>query len=136
MVGLKKGQTNSGSFKKGQKAWNKGKKCNWVTEKNLKNNPMKNKKAVEKMIKAKSGKGKGWISKGYKCKSINGKRYFEHHLVWMKANQLHRIPPGCIIHHLDLNKLNNSIGNLQLMPNREHMQFHAQLQGNMVGANK
>jgi len=38
-----------------QKAWNKDKKCKWVTEKNLKNNPMKNpktrKKQSESLIK-------------------------------------------------------------------------------------
>ena len=54
-------------FKKGNIPHNKGKKCSWVTEKNLKDNPMKNSKSVEKMRKKKLGKGKGWISSGYKC---------------------------------------------------------------------
>ena len=29
-------------FEKGQTPWNKGKKCDWVTERNLRDNPMKN----------------------------------------------------------------------------------------------
>lgn len=130
------GRDKKGRFVKGCIPHNKGKKCNWVTERNLKDNPAKKLKVKEKMKLAKLNKGKGYINAGYKVVHINGKRTPEHNLVWLKANQLHRLPPSCEIHHLDLNKLNNHIENLQLMPIREHRQFHALLQNNMIGANK
>jgi hypothetical protein len=62
----------------------------------------------------------------YKTKMINGKRYPVHHLVWLKANQLHRIPDACIIHHLDGDVCNNSVENLQLLPIDTHRNFHIQ----------
>lgn len=39
-------------FKKGQVAWNKGKKCLWTTKRNLENNPMKNPDTIKKMVES------------------------------------------------------------------------------------
>jgi len=102
--GLKyqKHKDNPTSFKKGNKPWNMGKKYHHKNPK----------------------KSKGFISHGYSMFSIMGRDVFEHHLIWMEANQLHRIPSGCMIHHLDGNKLNNSIGNLQLMTKDFHTKIH------------
>jgi len=78
-------------------------------------------------------KGINYSKKRKKSVRINGynslyagpyKRIYEHHLVWIKTNQLHRIPDGCMIHHLDGNKLNNNLRNLQLMTRDFHMKIH------------
>ena len=61
---------------------------------------------------------------GYINININGKIILEHHLVWLRANQLYRIPSGCVIHHCDGNKSNNSIDNLQLMTRGFHNKIH------------
>ncbi len=57
---------------------------------------------------------------------INGKEIPESHLVWLKANQLHRVPPHCLIHHRDFNPKNNSPDNLQLLDNKTHGKFHVE----------
>lgn len=43
---------------------------------------------------------------------------YEHRYVWEQVNG--PIPSGCIIHHIDGNKTNNNIANLQLMTKKEH----------------
>ena len=37
------------------------------------------------------------------------------------------IPEGYHIHHIDFDKSNNDISNLQLMSKEEHMQLHGEL---------
>lgn len=46
-----------------------------------------------------------------------------HHLVWMVANQV-EIPDNYVIHHIDENKHNNSIYNLELMTKENHIKHH------------
>lgn len=46
------------------------------------------------------------------------KRYYEHRAVWEEVNG--KIPAGCHIHHIDGNKSNNCLSNLQMMEGREH----------------
>jgi hypothetical protein len=55
---------------------------------------------------------------GYLRGSVEGKRVLMHRYVWEK----HRtpIPPMHDIHHIDRNKQNNSIENLELLPKAEH----------------
>ncbi len=62
--------------------------------------------------------------RGYKLVLTNRGYMLEHHLVWMNENQIHRIPDGCIIHHLNGDKLDNRIENLQLMTNGFHTTVH------------
>lgn len=52
-------------------------------------------------------------------------RVYEHQLVWAEAYDYALIPKGHVIHHIDGNKLNNTIDNLQLMSRTEHMRHHA-----------
>jgi len=56
-----------------------------------------------------------------------GKQIYVSHLSWMKANHLHRVPQGCLIHHIDGNPENNNIQNLQLMDKRFHNKLHHQV---------
>jgi hypothetical protein len=58
---------------------------------------------------------------------INGKNIPVSHIVWCQANQIHRIPDGCIIHHLDLNPQNNNPETLQLLEDRYHRVMHIEL---------
>lgn len=55
---------------------------------------------------------------------VNGKLRFMSHVVWCKYNNIHRVPDGCIIHHLDFNPKNNSPENLQLLELGYHSSSH------------
>lgn len=49
------------------------------------------------------------------------------HINWCKSNQIHRIPKGCVIHHIDQNPKNDNINNLQLMTKDFHNKLHNHL---------
>ena len=57
----------------------------------------------------------------YRC--TTGDRHLLHRQVWADVNGA--IPDGYEIHHQDHNKLNNDIGNLQLLTKAEHAELHA-----------
>ena len=59
----------------------------------------------------------------YKVKQKNGKRKGEHIFVWEEYNK-QDVPKGYIIHHVDRNKRNNDISNLQLMTEKDHVKLH------------
>lgn len=46
------------------------------------------------------------------------------HIEWSKANHIHRVPTGAIIHHIDGNQFNNHTSNLQLMTKDFHSKLH------------
>jgi len=48
---------------------------------------------------------------------------FEHLVVWEEHNG--SLPPGWHVHHVNGNKQDNSIGNLQGMPSQEHVHYIA-----------
>jgi len=48
-----------------------------------------------------------------------------HHYIWEK--QFGKIPEGYHLHHINLDKLDNRIENLQLLPAREHGKLHNRL---------
>lgn len=62
-------------------------------------------------------------TQGY-MRSTTGDRHLLHRRVWQEANGT--IPPGYDIHHRDHNKLNNDLGNLQLLTKAEHASLHAE----------
>jgi hypothetical protein len=62
---------------------------------------------------------------------INGRQVLQSHKVWCESNQLHRIPKGIIVHHLDNNPKNNKPENLQLLENKYHHKFHTTMQQGM-----
>ena len=71
---------------------------------------------------------KGTIGKnGYRMFSIKKMgtmdRKYEHREIW--EQNYGPIPKGYQIHHKDGNKLNNSIGNLEMLPNHLHLKKHA-----------
>jgi hypothetical protein len=46
-----------------------------------------------------------------------GQKY-EHRIIWEKHNG--KIPSGYIVHHIDGNRINNNIDNLELLPKKQH----------------
>ena len=59
----------------------------------------------------------GFNHKGYWVIRLNGKLYFEHHLVWlMEYGSL----PSEQLDHINGDKTDNNIGNLRLVSNREN----------------
>lgn len=65
-----------------------------------------------------------WVSKkGYPCIWIDGKEIKLHVYVWERANG--RRPKGFDIHHLDENKLNHNLSNLELLNHSDHRRIHS-----------
>lgn len=48
----------------------------------------------------------------------------EHHFNWWKEYR-QRVPRGWVLHHIDENKLNNAVNNLQLMTRGAHALLHS-----------
>lgn len=59
---------------------------------------------------------------GYIVITSMGTRNFLHRIIWEKHNG--EIPEGYQIHHIDGNKLNNDISNLQMLSAEEHTKLH------------
>lgn len=55
----------------------------------------------------------------------NGLRKYMHRYVWEYYNG--KIPSGYEIHHIDFDRNNNDISNLQLLTKKEHKKLHADL---------
>lgn len=55
----------------------------------------------------------------------NGLRKYMHRYVWEYYNG--KIPSGYEVHHIDFNRGNNDISNLQLLTREEHRKIHAEL---------
>lgn len=78
-------------------------------------------------IVKKAANGNGYIQNGYFGKQINGVRKFDH--VRIAEKVLGReLPIGCVVHHANGNKLDNSNENLVICPSRAyHNLIHARL---------
>lgn len=79
--------------------------------------------------------GKKWKQEAsgyYVCTTTDdmGNRRRLHVEVWQRHYGV-RVPPACVIHHLDWNKENNAIENLVCLTVWEHEQVH-----NIVGGEK
>lgn len=64
----------------------------------------------------------------YVCTSGNRKRL---HIAMWEAKYGREVPPGCVIHHLDWNKANNTVENLVCLTIWEHECVH-----NIIGGEK
>lgn len=60
---------------------------------------------------------------GYKMISVNGVKVYEHRYV-MEQHLKRKLKKGEEVHHIDGNKLNNNIDNLELLTTGEHKKHH------------
>jgi hypothetical protein len=70
-------------------------------------------------------RGDGWLidPDGYRLVRTPHGWKKEHHWVWFQHTG-QWCPPGYVLHHIDEDKLNNDISNLQLMTNSDHRRLH------------
>lgn len=81
-------------------------------------------KETRKKISIGNFKGEQMKTQGYK-QLWNGNKYIlVSHINWCNANNIPRVPEGCVVHPIDLDKLNNSPDNLQLMTKDFHTKLH------------
>ena len=69
------------------------------------------------------------VERGYYCNRKLGRL---HRYLWEKVHGT--IPEGCVLHHKDHNKLNNSLDNLEVMTKSDHMRYHAYDHRSWVGS--
>lgn len=65
---------------------------------------------------------KVYINGNYPAIFLNGQNQHVHRLQWIKYNG--EIPKGYVVHHIDENKLNWGIDNLELISRSEHLKRH------------
>ena len=65
---------------------------------------------------------KVYMNGEYPAIYLNGKSQHIHRLQWIKHNG--EIPPDCVVHHIDENKMNWSIENLELLSRKDHIREH------------
>lgn len=66
-----------------------------------------------------------YLTHGYATVSIHDKKIFIHRLIYMYLNNKHDIKRPNIIHHIDGNRLNNNVKNLEMMLDSKHQSIHA-----------
>jgi hypothetical protein len=74
--------------------------------------------------KSHSYKGGTITAQGYKAIKLNGKYRLEHRLI-MEEHLGRKLEPGEQVHHVDGDKLNNSIENLDIIDIVDHGRMHA-----------
>jgi len=86
-------------------------------------NEARRKQGIERFNK----KPRRYVSKrGYWIIYIPGRGDVkEHHYIWEKSYG--KIPEGFVIHHINFDKLDNRIENLQMMLEKEHLKLHDRL---------
>ena len=64
----------------------------------------------------------------YRCRKAGFKDVYMHRYIWEYYNG--EIPKNCVIHHIDFDRANNDISNLQLMNKTEHRKLHEEYDKN------
>lgn len=68
--------------------------------------------------------GNGWISQmGYRYIYVDGKAIFEHRYI-MEQHLGRKLSDNEVVHHINKDRLDNRLENLQLMDNQEHTIHH------------
>lgn len=62
------------------------------------------------------------MSYNYLARKHNGKKIDVHKFIWEQANG--KVPKGYVVHHIDEDKHNNELSNLQMMTRKEHLALH------------
>lgn len=65
-------------------------------------------------------------SAGYICVRVGDKYLYEHRLI-VQEEIGRKLKDNEVVHHIDGNKLNNSISNLKIMDKKEHDKYHKDL---------
>jgi hypothetical protein len=116
----------------GQVPWNKGIPCREETKEKISQSKKgqtpwlgrKHTKESRKKMSKSHFKGEHLNKEGY-LELWNGTRYVPmHHKVFCEHHNMEKIPDGFIVHHIDQNKQNNSITNLQMMSISNHVRLH------------
>jgi hypothetical protein len=58
----------------------------------------------------------------YNIVRVGGKSFYKHRIVWELENG--PIPIGHVVHHIDGNKRNNALANLELVERGKHVSHH------------
>ena len=99
--------------------------------KNLKGGMKGKKHSAQTILKMKKKGIPLHKAKATLCK--HRKRYYLHsqgrsvlrsHYNWCIANSWNYIPQGCVVHHIDLDKLNDGPHNLAILPIADHTKLH------------
>lgn len=130
-------RSKDGTFQKGASSWNKGKKLSKEHKQKLREAKLKNpvrfwqgKKRIGLPGKKRIRKNgycyipASWIEEELKQFFTTGIRPVpEHWYIWIKHNKM-IVPKYYVIHHINENKTDNRIKNLQLMKRGEHTRLH------------
>jgi len=115
-------------FKKGYTPWNKGINLPYeVWNKGLKGIHLSQRTEFKKGHKLSMKKngiiGQSIDKEGRVRLYINKQQIFRSHINWIRHNQM-PIPKGFVVHHRDMDKNNDNINNLLLLPSTLHKQMH------------
>lgn len=117
-------RNSKGQFIKGEGFWN-GKKrgeMKWLKEHQIKKGQHLNKETEIKEGQRLSTKTE-FKKTGYKRINGSGKKALK---VYFEKTGMHRLPEGCVIHHINQDPSDNSFNNLQLMDKSFHRKLHYQ----------
>jgi len=88
-----------------------------------------NKCAYEYKIKTGSTKRSGfWYENGYKVLYVEGDNHIMEHINNMEIHIGRKLEKNEVVHHINLDRLDNRIENLKLMARGEHASYHRKLE--------
>jgi hypothetical protein len=67
---------------------------------------------------------KPYMKEGYYYVSYMGQNVPLHHLIFCEYHKIPNIPLGYVIHHINENKIDNRVENLQMMTQSKHAEHH------------